>query len=430
MMMSAKWSVKAMSKEFLNYANSFQATARLRLESITDLLERLGNPHLALKCVHIAGTNGKGSVCAFLSSMLTAAGYRTGKYISPNMVRVNERISIDGTEITDAELESIMDEVKSAAEKTKERFGEYPTQFELWTAAAFLYFLRKKCDICVIEVGLGGERDATNVIEKPLLSVITSISFDHMGYLGNTLGEIARCKAGIIKDGCPLVTFRQCDEVMSVFQEVCTERHSQMYLAETPTVHTPSDGHEIIDCGGMKGLKLGIRGVYQCENAALAIEAARLLKVDKDSVRRGLESAANPGRFEVIKGESGRRGTLIIDGAHNESGMQSLMRSLERYFPGATPVFIMAMMADKEKSGVIKAMRESPCTPEKIFTVTVKDNSRAMSPEALAECMSVGGFETVPCCDIGDALEKTKDFPLCVICGSLYLYKDYTECVQ
>ena len=192
-----------MSKEFLNYANSFQAPARLRLESITYLLDALGNPHKKLRCVHIAGTNGKGSVCAFLSSMLTAAGYKTGKYISPNMVRVTERISIDGVDISEDELEILMDEVKTAAEKAKEHFGEYPTQFELWTAAAFLHFLRTGCDVCVIEVGMGGERDATNVIERPLLSVITSISYDHMGFLGSTLTEIARCKAGIIKKGCP-----------------------------------------------------------------------------------------------------------------------------------------------------------------------------------------------------------------------------------
>ena len=415
-----------MSKEFLNYANSFQATARLRLESITYLLDALGNPHKKLKCVHVAGTNGKGSVCAFLSSMLTAAGYKTGKYISPNMVRVTERISIDGVDISEDELEILMDEVKTAAEKAKEHFGEYPTQFELWTAAAFLHFLRMGCDVCVIEVGMGGERDATNVIERPLLSVITSISYDHMGFLGNTLSEIARCKAGIIKQGCPVVSAEQCGEVMTELRRVCRERDSEMYIAEKPTVHEPQDGHEIIDCCGMKALRLGIRGVYQIENAAVAIKAAELLKLGEDAIRRGLAEATNPGRFEVIDCNS-RKGTLIIDGAHNESGMQSLMHSLERYYPGKTPVFIMAMMADKEKSGVIRAMTESPSRPSAIYTVTVKDNSRAMSANDLADCMKSGGFAAIPCDNICDALEKTADFPLCVICGSLYLYKDYTE---
>ena len=209
-----------MNESFLKYANSFHAVARLRLESITCLLEILGNPHNKISCVHVAGTNGKGSVCAFLQCILTASGKKTGRYISPEMFDLRERITIDGEMIPQTDLDTLLSEVQTAAEKAKESLGELPTQFEIWTAAAFLYFHRQNCDVAVIETGLGGERDATNVIENPLLSIITRIDMDHMNYLGDSLYEIAQAKAGIIKNGCPVITLKQQPDAQRAIDEV------------------------------------------------------------------------------------------------------------------------------------------------------------------------------------------------------------------
>lgn len=407
----------------MNYANSFQAVARLGLESISALLDRLGNPQSKLRCIHVAGTNGKGSVCAFLSSVLQCGGYRVGKYISPNMIRVNERISVDGVDISDKALDAVMMTVKSAADDVNASLGVYPTQFELWTAAAFLYFLECKCDICVVEVGLGGTRDATNVIEKPLYSIITSIDMDHMNYLGDTLYKIATEKAGIIKHGCPVVTFSQNETIMQAINEKCKSASSRLIIADSPTKAEACGFHEVIDCNGMTDLVLGIGGEYQPQNASLAIKVALDMGVDESALREGLAKARNIGRFEVLS----QAPTLIIDGAHNASGMASLVRSLNRYCSGRSPVFVMGMMADKDCDSVFEAMRGLETPVSRVYTVSVKDNPRSETAEALAKRLAKHGFYAQACESLESALIQARNNELAVICGSLYLYKDLSE---
>lgn len=417
--------MKSNGDNIVNFANSFQAVARLGLESISLLLSYLGNPQDNLKCVHVAGTNGKGSVCSFLSCILTDAGYKTGKYISPNMIDVTERISIDGKDISMSEFENIMQTVKPAAEKVKAELGDYPTQFELWTAAAFVYFSNSNCDICVIEVGLGGERDATNVISAPLLSIITSISMDHMGYLGDTISDIAKAKAGIIKNSCPVVTFMQSEEIISVLELECQNKHaSKLIIADKATTFEPYNGHEVISYKGIEA-KLGICGAFQPQNASLAIEAALLLGVDPKHIASGLYRARNMGRFEI---RSFEQKTLVIDGAHNDDGMSVLMASLEKYFGTTKCTFIMGMMEDKEKSGIISHIKSSTMCPTQIFTVTVKDNPRAMDAESLSKLLCENGLNALPCSDLSEALSCVST-DVCVICGSLYLYKDLSEII-
>ena len=191
-----------MSSDFKKFANSFQAVARLKLEGITCLMKHLGNPQDDLKFIHIAGTNGKGSVCNFLQNIFSDAGYRTGRYTSPNLISVCERISVDGELISQVDIDRIMKVVENAAKAVEVEIGDFPTQFEIWTAAAFCYFKEQKCDIVILETGLGGVRDATNVIKPPVAAVITTIDVDHVEYLGNSLTGIAEAKAGIIKNGC------------------------------------------------------------------------------------------------------------------------------------------------------------------------------------------------------------------------------------
>lgn len=401
--------------QFHSYANSFQAVARLELVSIKKMLEFLGHPEKGLRFLHVAGTNGKGSVCAFLQSILTEAGFRCGKYISPNLVSVCERISVDGEEISQKGMEELLSGMEDAARKTEEAIGSYPTQFEIWTAAAFCYFQEKRCDYVVLETGLGGTRDATNVIPDSAADIITRIAMDHMGYLGNTLSEIAEAKAGIIKN--TLVTLEQEPPAMEVLERVCREKGHKMLVTGNVLVHEPVGMCECIDYAGMERLLLGIPGYHQIENAALAIETARLLQVDEPAIRAGLAKAKNPGRLERLSEN------LIFDGAHNPNGMESLLFSLKRYFPQKTVQFIMACMGDKDiKKELLQIKRAYPDAT--IYTLMVQDNPRAMPAEQLAEKARSCGIYAEACKDFSEIQKKSHGGGLTVVCGSLYLYRD------
>ena len=405
-----------MNKSFLKYANSFQAVARLRLESITCLLEILDNPHKKINCIHVAGTNGKGSVCAFLQSILTASGKKTGKYISPEMFDVRERISIDGEMISQTDLDLLMDEVHTAAEKAKESLGELPTQFEIWTAAAFLYFHRQNCDIAVIETGLGGERDATNVTQKPLLSIITRIDMDHMNYLGNSLYDIASAKAGIIKSGCPVITLKQLPDAQRAIDEVTKEKNCPITFIGDTENQSHQNGCEVFDYKGIKDIALGISGFVQAENARLAIEAALALGINESHIKEGLSKARNIGRFDLI----GKN--IIFDGAHNPNGMEALVNSLKRYYPQSKKTFICGFMGDKDLSGVFSSLSEFKNST--FYAITVQDNPRAMSGNDIKKTAAPFGIDMQVCETVNDAIKKAANDELIIICGSLYTYKD------
>lgn len=405
-----------MKESFLKYANSFQAVARLRLESITCLLEVLDNPHKKINCIHVAGTNGKGSVCAFLQCILTASGKKTGKYISPEMFDLRERISIDGQIISKTDLDALMDEVQSAAEKAKETIGELPTQFEIWTAAAFLYFHRQNCDIAVIETGLGGERDATNVIEKPLFSIITRIDMDHMNYLGNSLYDIASAKAGIIKKGCPVITLYQLPDAQRAIDETAKEKNCPITFITGTENQAHNNGYESFDYRGIKDISLGISGINQAENARLAIEAALALGIDESHIKEGLSKARNIGRFDRL----GKN--IIFDGAHNPNGMAALVENLKRYYPQSKKTFICGFMGDKDLSGVFAALAQfKDCT---FYAITVQDNPRAMSGDDIKKTAAPFGIDMQVCKNVNDAIKKAANDELVIICGSLYTYKD------
>jgi len=320
---------------FLKFANSFQAVARLRLESITALVEILGNPQNDLKFIHVAGTNGKGSVCAFLQNILTEAGYKTGKYTSPNMISVCERINIDGEDISADAMKNLMEKVESAAEQVKDKLGEMPTPFEIWTAAAFCYFKEQKCDYVVLETGLGGTRDATNVIPPPEIAVITRIDLDHTEYLGSTLSSVAGEKAGIIKRGSKVITINQHPEAMAVLKSVCNDKGCPFIVTENATSLGFEKIYEIFTYKNVENITSGLGGYAQIENASLAIEAAFTLGISPDCIRKGIKSAKHMGRLEIV----GENPIVLYDGAHNNNGMNALMKSLKRYFPKENPTF-------------------------------------------------------------------------------------------
>ncbi len=410
------------SSSFIGYANSFQAVTVPGLERIGELCRLLGEPQRALKFVHVAGTNGKGSVCASLACILEDAGLRTGKYISPNLIKVNERISVSGKDISDSELEGILARIEPLCPEVERSVGTLPTQFEIWTAAAFLYFKEQMCDIVILEVGLGGELDATNIIEENELAIITRLGLDHTQYLGNTLTEVARAKCGIMKHSCKYKT------VITANQDPCAMaviKNTASSLGHTVSVPDPIAAgavgtHERLILDGKEYL-CGIAGLHQIENAALAIYAARRLGISEEAIASGILRAKNPARFELLS----ENPPIIYDGGHNENGIEALNRSIERYFKGYARTVIFACMADKEIENSLKML--SAGDTRFIFT-EVKNNPRAMSAEALAEKAAEYGFNGVAVPDIGEAYEKAKgEGLLTVICGSLYLYKDLRE---
>ena len=411
------------NNKFEQYANSFQAVTVPGLERISLLLSKLNNPHKNLKFIHIAGTNGKGSVSANMACILEEAGYKTGKYISPNLIKVNERISINGTDISDDDLSKILATIEPYSKEVEEETKLAPTQFEIWTAAAFLYFSEKKCDYVVLEVGLGGEFDATNVIEKNELAIITRLGIDHTGYLGNTITEIAKAKAGIIKADCStgtVITVNQQSDALKVIEDTAAKFNSRLIVANPTPIRTEG-AYEVFSIAGIENIVCGISGYHQIENASLAVLAAKVLGIEEDKIKRGIKRAKNPARFELIR----ENPTVIYDGGHNENGISALTSSLKRYFDDSEKTVIFACMEDKEIEDSLRML--SYGKTNFIFT-TVKNNPRAMSARALKERAEKLGFFGEHFEEIADAYKAAlKKNKLTVICGSLYLYKDFCE---
>ncbi|NLA26392.1 MAG: bifunctional folylpolyglutamate synthase/dihydrofolate synthase [Firmicutes bacterium] len=338
------------------------------LQRIEALLSLLGNPHRQLKYVHIGGTNGKGSVAAMIAAVLQASGYRTALYTSPYILAFNNRMSINGRDISSSELVRLVEMLRPLTEKISgERQLGPLTEFEVVTALAFSYFSRRKPDIVVLEVGLGGRLDATNVV-TPLVSMITNISLDHTQVLGKFLGDVAREKAGIIKAGVPLVTGTTEEEGRRVIESTCRERWAPLFYA-LPSEESPPPGvksafctHRQITAGGqlldyegfalsLKDLHIPLRGRFQVSNAAVALAALEQLSAcgfsfTEKNIRRGLEKTVWPARLELLR----RRPLLILDGAHNPAAMQGLSLSLPEYFSYNRLILVLGAMADKDLS--------------------------------------------------------------------------------
>jgi len=320
---------------------------KLGLERFAALLERLGNPQQAFPCVHIAGTNGKGSTTVFTASILQAAGYKVGRYLSPHLFDLRERIAINGTPIPEAEfatwVECIRPHIEALAQD--ERYGQ-TTEFELLTAVAFCYFA-EKVDIAVLEVGLGGRYDATNVIPAPLVSVITQIGLDHQAILGDTVGAIAAEKAGILKAGTLAVTGVNRVEALEVIEGVAAQQGVPLYRVVGDSSYQAKDGGLFISIGAdqIGPLRPKLEGAFQHANAAVAATATHLLnqrgmKVSPEAIRVGLEMAWLPGRFQV---EPLGDAWLILDVAHNHDAAEALSQALQTHFPGQKFVFIVGL---------------------------------------------------------------------------------------
>ncbi len=373
-------------REAMGYVESLQQYGSvLGLDNMQELCNRLGNPQKELKFVHIAGTNGKGSVLAYVSTVLQTAGYKVGRYISPTIFDYRERFQINGKPITQSGLCKYLEQVKEVAQQMAAEELPHPTPFEIETAIAFLYFLDKQCDIVVLETGLGGRLDATNIITTPVCSVFTSISMDHMAVLGDTLEEIAVQKAGIIKEKGCVVSIRQQPEAMQVIKQTAQRKKSRLLIADVSRAKQVKYGLKTqhFSYDKYKNLTISMTGQYQIDNAVLAVEVIGALQksgfpVSEEQLRKGLLQTNWLGRFSVI----GQKPLFIADGAHNEDGAARLAQSIRFYFTNKRIIYIMGILKDKEYDKIIRQTYE---LAEHIITVTPPNKERALHAYELAQ---------------------------------------------
>lgn len=402
---------------YIDSVNSFAPTPSL--ERIRELLTALGEPQNALRFVHIAGTNGKGSCAAMLASVLRTAGYKTGLYTSPYLHRFNERMQINGRMIEDEPLCACVSAVKEKADK----MAGPPTKFELMTAAALLWFAAEKCDVVVLETGLGGRFDATNVISAPECSVIMNIGLDHTEILGDTVEKIAAEKAGIIKKGCPCVLYSQQESVEQVFVSRCRELDAPLVRADFDAIEPIFDsleGQAFSYRGRMFALPL--LGAHQLRNAAVALEAAEVLKsrgwkLEDSDVEHGLYAVSWPGRFELCAEEP----AFIVDGGHNPQCAETVVENLLRYFPDRKRVLLVGVLKDKDYRRLMELL--APAADE--FVTVTPDSPRAMSARELAGVLAETGKRVTAADSVGEAVELARelagqDGAVCAV-GSLYL---------
>lgn len=401
-------------------------SGRPGLDRMKNLLQHLGNPEQDLQCVHIAGTNGKGSLAAMTAAILTAAGYKTGLTISPYVVDFRERFQIDGQMIPPRTLASLTQKVLDAVEAIRQEGGEPPVQFEAVTALALLWFAREKCDLVVLETGLGGRYDATNVVPHTLVAAITRIGYDHTELLGDTLDKIAAEKAGIIKDGCAVVCYPdQPPEAMGPILTAAADAHTSIIMPEVEDIRLlPGKRLENrVDYGGYQA-SLGLPGRHQANHAAMAVEIALALwreygyEIPDEAILQGLAEARMPARIEVLR----RRPLLLVDGCHNPDGARVLAETLAKAQYEENLVGVLGMLADKDYKTMLETL--APCFA-KVYTVT-PDCPRALSAQELQRearfYMDAEAAASVPEA-LRAAVRYAEDNNLAgvVVCGSLYL---------
>ena len=384
-----------------------------------ELLEKMGNPEKKLKFVHIAGTNGKGSTAAMTASILSKAGYRTGLYTSPYIYRFHERIQVDGVEISDEDLTEITEYVKPLADS----MAQSPTEFELVCCIAFEYFYRKKCDIVVLEVGMGGAWDATNVIEVPEVAVITNIGLDHTEYLGDTVEKIAETKSGIFKPHGHAVVYRSTPSVEAVYERVCAERDVSLRKADFDGLvlkaHTLEG--QVFDCGSRKNLVLPLLGDHQLHNASVVLSIADTLigegwKISEQNIYDGIRDVRWPGRFDIVC----RKPLFIIDGGHNPQCIEALVKNIRDYLAGKKVIALTGVLADKDYADMYKPVM--PLVDR--FVCITPPNPRKLEAEQLARYLCQAGAQAQASESILDGVKKAMELAGkdgVVLCfGSLY----------
>lgn len=423
----------------------------LGLDTIRGLLRELGNPQDDLKFIHIAGTNGKGSVLAYTSTILSKAGYKTGRYVSPTVISYLEKIQVDGNWISETEFAEITTEVKKAIDRLDSKGEPVPTVFEAETAMAFLYFKKQNCDLVVLETGLGGETDATNVVKNTVCAAFATISVDHLGVIGDTLEEIAQTKSGIIKPGCTVVSAKQQESVGRILRKRAESLSCAFTEADPQVLTVEAESYRGITFSykEYEHMQSHIAGECQRENLATALEVIRSLKelgyqITEEAVRSGIEATRWEGRFTCLS----ENPVVIVDGAHNEDAAKKLKMSVERYFiNGCSPeevkkeiILIMGVFKDKEYEKIVHIL----CPMAKqVYTVNLPNKERTLPAEQLAGCVrkcmkeikeqiNVSAEETIKEA-VTKAYTYAKQDPqnrVVIACGSLSYLSEVIQCVE
>ncbi len=399
------------------------------LSRTQELLAKMGNPEKKLKFVHIAGTNGKGSTAAMTASILRQAGYRVGLYTSPYIYRFHERMQVNGVEISDEDLASVTEYVRPLAQS----MAESPTEFELVCCIAFEYFLRQNCDIVVLEVGMGGEFDATNVIECPEVAVITNIGLDHTEVLGDTLEKIAATKAGIFKEGGTAVVYRGIPSVEQVYEDICAQKNITLRKADFEGITLLRHGLEgqRFDCGERKDLFLPLLGDHQLHNAAVVLSVADALiaagwNITEEHIRNGLAATRWPGRFDIMR----RDPLFIIDGGHNPQCIEALVKNIRDYLSGKRLVILTGVLADKDYADMYKPVMEFASE----FVCITPPNPRRLKAEDLAAHLRQVGAIATACETTAEgvrlAMEKAGQEGVVLSFGSLYSIGDIRTALE
>jgi len=411
-------------EEYLSHFDKF--TKDPTLEAMEYIMAKFGNPHKKVKIVHVAGTNGKGSVCEMLNKCLMESGYRVGKFISPHLIRFNDGICINNKEITDEEVEEILIPLSKVVEAYN-KTHEIPVKwFEVITSLVFIYFDKKKCDIAVIETGLGGTFDCTNIVE-PLVSIITKIGYDHMDILGHTLEEIAAQKAGIIKKNSETV-FINNPEVLEVIEEKAKKENNKLHIVNKEEIknYVFDSNLQKFDYKNYKQIEINLEGKVQTENAAECLETIEILKekgfeITEESIRKALKTVVHKARMEKIN----KNPEIIFDGGHNESAIQNLKENIKQYYQNKKRVYIISILQTKDHNTIIKELSEDK---EGIFYFTSGTDNRPYVPKEVLkeEAYKYIEKERIFSKEIENAIqevkEKYKERAIFIV-GSFYVYE-------
>ena len=406
--------------EALTYIHSLYRKGSVPgLHRMREMMEKMGNPQKKLKFIHIAGTNGKGSTAAMTASILTKAGYKTGLFTSPFIYRFHERMQICGQQISDEDVVAMVEYTKSFAETME----DITTEFEFVTCMAMEYFARQQCDIVVLEVGMGGLIDATNIIDAPEVAVITNIGLDHTDFLGDTLEKIAANKAGVFKEGGHAVVYRGTPGVEAVYEEVCAQKKISLRKADFDSIRLISHGLEgqVFSCGKRENLVLPLLGDHQLHNASVVLSIADTLidlgwNITEEHIRDGIRDVSWPGRFDIVS----RNPLFIIDGGHNPQCIDALVKNIVDYLAGRRLIALVGVLADKDYGEMFRPVMEFVTE----FVCVTPDNPRQLPAAELAEHLQRAGAKAVACETVAQGVDKAKELAGtdgAVLCfGSLY----------
>ena len=416
-------------------SNFFKGTKNPSLKAMKFLMEEFKHPEDKLKAIHIAGTNGKGSVTEMITNVLIKEGYTVGKFISPHLIQYNERISVNNNNISNIEMEKLINKINPSIEKYNSQNDIPVTLFELETTMAFLYFKEKNCDFVVLETGLGGLYDCTNIINNPLVSVITSIGYDHMHILGNTLSEIAYQKAGIIKENSNTVIFNQEPDIDNVFITECKNKNNILHIINKSDISNYSfdNNFQYFDYKNFKNIIINLKGRVQVQNACLCIEVFKILNelgyhVNSESIQIGLKTVIHRARMEQINDKP----IIIYDGAHNEPAIKNLQDMIKMYYTKMKRVYIISILKRKDYNKMLKLIAEDK---EAIFILTSGNNSETYaSSDELYECMKqFADINKIYKKSLDDAIDEAMNSDLNTanfIIGSFYTYGTVIDIIK